>query len=77
MYAVGVFIDLKKHSLITYYYVKMEFLGIRGVACKWLTSYLANKKQVVSIDVVCPKVRSQDPSYLLRTRMICATYINS
>ena len=52
-YAVGVFTDKKKHAirLITNYYVKqIEFLGIHGIACKWLTSYLANRKQLVSTD---------------------------
>ena len=34
----------------------MEFLGIRGVAYKWLNSYLENRKQFVSIDKCQPAV---------------------
>ena len=39
---------------------QIEFLGIRGVACKWLTSYLANRKNInfVSIDTCKSDVRS-------------------
>ena len=50
---MGVFIDLKKafdtvdHRLLC---KKIEFYGIRGVALNWITSYLANKSQFVSID---------------------------
>ena len=50
---MGVFIDLKKafdtvdHQLLC---KKIEFYGIRGVALNWITSYLANRSQFVSID---------------------------
>ena len=50
---MGVFIDLKKafdtvdHRLLC---KKIEFYGIRGVALNWITSYLANRSQSVSID---------------------------
>ena len=50
---MGVFIDLKKsfdtvdHRLLC---KKNEFYGIRGVALNWITSYLANRSQFVSID---------------------------
>ena len=44
--------------MITNYYVKIEFLGISGVACKWITSYLANRKQFVPIDTCKSDVRS-------------------
>ena len=50
---MGVFIDLKKafhtvnHQLLCN---KIEIYGIRGVALNWITSYLANRSQFVSID---------------------------
>ena len=50
---MGVFIDLKKafdtvdHQLLC---KKIECYGIRGVALNWITSYLANRSQFVSID---------------------------
>ena len=49
----GVFIDLKKafdtinHNLLL---KKLAHYGVRGVANKWLASYLSNRKQYVSID---------------------------
>ena len=36
----------------------MGFLGIRGVAHKWLNSYLGNRKQYVSIDKCQSAVRN-------------------
>ena len=47
---IGVFIDLKKafdtvdHSILV---TKLDHNGIRGVAKKWLSSYLENRKQYV------------------------------
>ena len=49
--SIGVFIDLKKavsHKLLLQ---KLEHYGIRGIAQKWLNSYLADRKQIVQIDV--------------------------
>ena len=52
-YAMGLFIYLKKafdtvnHKLLC---KKMKFLGINGVAFKWINSYLENRKQFVSFD---------------------------
>ena len=41
--------------------IKVEYLGVRGIALKWVASYLSNRKQYVSFlnenssyyDVVC------------------------
>ena len=55
LFTVGVFIDLKKafdtidHSNLIR---KLEFYGIRGLASKWLTSYISSRQQFVSIDGV-------------------------
>ena len=49
-FTIGVFIDLKKaldtldHSIRV---TKLDHYGIRGVAKKWLSSYLENRKQYV------------------------------
>ena len=50
---MGVFIDLKKPLTLwttNYCAKKIEFYGIRCVALNWITSYLANRSQFVSID---------------------------
>ena len=49
-FTIGVFIDLKKafdtvdHSILV---TKLDHYGIRGVAKKWLSGYLENRKQYV------------------------------
>ena len=49
-FTIGVFIDFKKafdtvyHSILV---TKLDHYGIRGVAKKWLSSYLENRKQYV------------------------------
>ena len=49
-FTIGVFIDLKQafdtvdHSILV---TKLDHYGIRGVAKKWLSSYLENRKQYV------------------------------
>ena len=81
-YAIGVFIDLKKaldavnHKLL---YKKMEFLGIRGVAFKWINSYLENRKQFVSFDKCNSDMRNISCSVPQRSILgpkLCILYIN-
>ena len=62
--ALGIFVDLRKafdtidHSILL---KKVEYMGVRGIALKWVASYLNNRRQYVSFlsehssyaDVVC------------------------
>ena len=52
-YARGIFVDFQKafdtvdhHILLK----KLAYYGVRGISNKWLTSYLSNRKQFVSIN---------------------------
>ena len=55
MYAVGVFIDLKKtfhtidHKLLIQ---KLQHFGIRGEPNMWLSSYLSDRSQFVNLDEI-------------------------
>ena len=55
-YTIGIFIDIKKafdtidHNILLQ---KLHFLGVRGVANSWLTSYLSKRMQYVEVCVVC------------------------
>ena len=51
-YTIGIFIDIKKafdtidHNILLQ---KLHFLGVRGVANSWLTSYLSKRMQYVEV----------------------------
>ena len=55
MISIGIFIDLKKafdtinHDILVQ---KLSYYGLRGVASKWISSYLENRSQFVSYNNV-------------------------
>ena len=57
-YVVGVFLDFSKafdtvdHEILL---AKLQYYGLRGIASKWFTNYLENRKQFVT----CNGVKSQ------------------
>ena len=80
-FACGIFVDFQKafdtvnHSIVL---SKLCHYGIRGLANKWFESYLANRKQFVSmalnqvlqvLHVVCHKDLFWDPYFFLYTLM--------
>ena len=66
-YAIGIFLDLKKafdvcsHSILLR---KLRKLGINGIAHKWFTSYLNNRKQRVDISGNLSSSKALDISVL-------------
>ena len=52
LFTVGVFIDLKKAFDTIDHTRKLEFYGIRGLAGKWISSYITSRLQYVSFDGV-------------------------
>lgn len=88
-YAIGIFIDLKKafdtinHEILL---KKLERYGIRGVAGKWVKSYLSDRVQYVHmgeyssgcLDIVCGSLRGQcwAPNYLICILMIFLTFLS-
>lgn len=57
-YAVGIMLDMSKaydhvsHEILL---TKLEGIGIRGLAYRWLASYLRNRQQVVQIEHYVPE----------------------
>ena len=54
-YSIGIFIDLKKAFDTVDHYIlvkQLNFYGVRGIAHKWIVSYLENISQFVHYKIV-------------------------
>ena len=49
--------DMVEHTILL---KKLEHYGIRGLALKWMQSYLSDRKQFVSIDGKCSTTKSME-----------------
>ena len=67
MYTAGIFMDLSKafdtidHDILLQ---KLYHYGFRGVLNEWFTSYLSNRKQMVSYNSTCPQANQLNVGYL-------------
>ena len=61
-YAFGIFIDLKQafdtfsHDILPQIVDRFNHYGIGGIALKWFTSYLKDRKQFISINNVYSEI---------------------
>ena len=83
--ALGIFVDLRKafdtidHGILL---KKVEYMGVRGIALKWVASYINNRRQYVSFlnenssyaDVVSHKAQYLVHYYLCSTLMISVIF---